>query len=181
MRILFTTTAMALMLAACGGSEEPATSASTPSAEVVTPTPLPEPGTPPAVEETPVVEEAAAEVDDTAELIAALPAPYNEADYKSGERVWKQCATCHRLDPADGHRTGPNLHGIFDRHSGAAEEFRYSKVLEEADFQWTPEEIDKWLASPKEYLEGNRMSFAGVRRPNDRRDVIAYMLIESNR
>lgn len=179
MRTLFTTTAMVLMLAACGGSEDPTPTAAPTPAPVETGTPQPEPT--PAAEASSEVDEASLEVDETDALIAALPAPYNEASYKAGERVWKQCATCHRLDPADGHRTGPNLHGIFNRHSGASEDFKYSKALQEADFQWTAEEIDKWLASPKEYLEGNRMSFAGVRRPNDRRDVIAYMLIESNR
>lgn len=198
MRNLFTTTALAIFLAACGGSgSEPTT---TPSSTAATP----EAVSTPEVEATPEVEttevavaeetdaepaevEAPTEVAEAegdaeiAALMAALPAPYNEADYKSGQRVFKQCATCHRLDPKDGHRVGPNLHGFFGREAGSLDDFKYSKALAEADFTWTPEQMEAWLAGPKKFLPGNRMSFAGVPRESQRHDVIAYLLIEANR
>lgn len=200
MRKLLTTTALAMFLAACGGSgsEPPAPSASSPPAEASSTPQVSAPIETTEVEtetvetaeaETPateapatVTETAAAEgEEDISVLMAALPAPYNAADYTSGQRVFKQCATCHRLDPKEGHRVGPNLHGLFGREAGSLDDFKYSKVLKEADFIWEPHELDAWLAGPKKYLPGNRMSFAGVPRESQRNDVIAYLLIETDR
>lgn len=183
MRTLLTTTAMAILLAACGGSgpEEPTAPTETPAP---TEAPASQPAAETETEASSVAEEPAeetAEVEDVSALLAELPAPYNTADYKGGERVFKQCATCHRLDPAEGHRVGPNLHGFFGREAGTLDDFKYSKALKEADFVWTPAEVDAWLSSPKKYLPGNRMSFAGVPRESQRNDVIAYLLIESNK
>ena len=114
-----------------------------------------------------------------AEQFAALPAPYNAADYARGRRTFKLCSSCHLLEEGAGHLVGPNLHGLFDRKVGEAEGFQYSKVLEEADFEWTPEQLDAWLADPRGFLKGNRMSFSGVRKPADRDAVIAYIMSEA--
>ncbi len=112
--------------------------------------------------------------------IATLPAPYNEASFATGQRLFKQCQTCHLVDKDAGNRVGPNLHNIFGRHVGELEGFAYSNALQEADFLWTTDELEQWLANPRSYLPGNRMSFAGFRRPDDRRDVIAYLLVATN-
>lgn len=197
MRNLFTTTALAIFLAGCGGSgSEPATPSSTEATPEVVSTPEAEPTPEAQSTDVAVAEEAEPDAPETeaptvtaqadgdaeiAALMAALPAPYSEADYKSGQRVFKQCATCHRLDPKDGHRVGPNLHGFFGREAGSLDDFKYSKALAEADFTWTPEQMEAWLAGPKKFLPGNRMSFAGVPRESQRHDVIAYLLIESSR
>lgn len=74
---------------------------------------------------------------------------------------------------------GPNLHGVFGRTVGTADGFQYSRALEAEDFVWTPERLEEWLANPGDYLPGNRMTFAGVRRPADRHAVIAYLMVES--
>lgn len=110
---------------------------------------------------------------------ADLPAPYASADYATGKRVFKQCSTCHTLDEGGPAVLGPNLHGVFGREAGAKEGFGYSKALQEADFVWTPEKLDEWLTNPRKFLPGNRMSFSGVRRPDDRTAVIAYIMAET--
>lgn len=157
---------VAVTLASCGGSE-PTTSS---PVESVAPTETP---SPPASAPVAVVDPAIqAQID-------ALPAPYNEASYRNGRRQYKTCQTCHLLDPEAGNRVGPNLHGLFERNTAALDDFNYSAALREADFAWTPERLDEWLANPRSFLPGNRMSFAGLRRPNDRRDVIAYLMIET--
>lgn len=114
-----------------------------------------------------------------AEQFAALPAPYNAADYAKGRRTFKLCSSCHLLGEGTGSLVGPNLYGLFGRKVGEGEGFEYSTALQEADFVWTPEQVDAWLASPRSFLKGNRMSFSGVRRPADRTAVIAYIMSET--
>ena len=103
----------------------------------------------------------------------------NEADYNRGRRQFATCRSCHLIEEGAPHRVGPNLHGIFGSAAGAKEDFRYSKALEEAGFEWTPEQLDAWLANPKEFLPGNRMTFPGIAKPDQRRDLIAYLLVET--
>jgi cytochrome c len=111
--------------------------------------------------------------------IAALPAPYNEADYEAGRRIFAQCRSCHTIDEGAGHRVGPNLHAVFGREVGAAEGFTYSQAVQDADFVWDAEHLDHWLANPQTFLPGNRMAFVGVRDAAQRRDVIAYLMAET--
>lgn len=168
------TTATAL-LTACGGSDAPAaapenntnnqstTAVSAP--ETATPTQAETPA--PVAESTPSPE------------FASLPAPYSDADFARGKRVFRQCSSCHMVSADGGNLVGPNLYGLFSRKAGEGEDFAYSTALQEADFQWTPEQLNQWLESPRNFLPGNRMSFAGVRKPADRDAVIAYLMIES--
>ena len=169
-QILLAASVLAI-LSACGGQDEPATPPAgttvTPPAPAPTPTPAPTP--PPAPTVDPVIEA----------TYATFPAPYNEASYSTGRRLYKQCQTCHILEEDGGNLVGPNLHGMFGRTAGSLEDYNYSKALREVDFLWTPELVDEWLANPRGFLPNNKMSFAGYRRPAQRRDVIAYLMLET--
>ena len=73
-------------------------------------------------------------------------------------------------------RTGPNLDNLFGRKAGTSESYtRYSKALQEADFVWTEQLLDEWLQKPNTFLPGNKMQFAGLRKEQDRRDLMAYL------
>ena len=74
---------------------------------------------------------------------------------------------------------GPNLHGVFGREAGSKEGFTYSQALQDANFTWDASHLDHWLANPQTALPGNRMAFAGVRDETQRRDVIAYLMVEA--
>ncbi len=142
-----------LCLAACG-SPEPSSGSQTPA------TPAP----------------------DTAAMqaaIAALPAPYNAASYEAGRRVFAQCRSCHVIQAGAPHRVGPNLHGVFGREIGTSEGFTYSQAVRDADFTWDADHLDHWLQNPQTFLPGNRMAFAGVRDETQRRDLIAYLMVEA--
>ena len=157
-----------VLLTACGGSEAPAND--TPAEEA-----------PPAkapAEAAPAAAPAEAAVDAVSPF-AALPAPYNTADYARGRRTWKLCQSCHITAEGGGNLVGPNLHGLFGREAGTLEGFAYSPALQEADFIWTPDKVDHWLENPRTFLPGNRMTFAGVRKPDDRLAVVAYLMSET--
>jgi cytochrome c len=111
--------------------------------------------------------------------VAALPAPYNQASYEAGRRVFAQCRSCHTIDADGGNRVGPNLHGVFGREAGSVEGFTYSQAVQNAHFTWDAAHLDHWLANPQTFLPGNRMAFAGVRDDTQRRDVIAYIMVEA--
>ncbi|MBX9746794.1 MAG: c-type cytochrome [Hyphomonadaceae bacterium] len=111
--------------------------------------------------------------------IAALPAPYNDATYEAGRRAFAQCRSCHTINAGGGHRAGPNLHGLIGREIGSAPDFSYSQAAQNANFTWTPEQLDRWLQEPRTFLPGNRMAFAGVRDAAQRRDLIAYLMVET--
>ncbi len=165
-----------LVLAACGSGdapepEAPPTGAATPASETPA-TPEPETGT-----SADTVDEAA--IPDLESPFAVLPAPYNTADYARGRRTFKLCQSCHLTAEGGGNLVGPNLHGLFGREVGTLEGFAYSPALQEADFVWTPDKVDHWLENPQTFLEGNRMTFAGVRKPEDREAVIAYLMVET--
>jgi len=178
--LLVTVATAGFVLAACG-SDTPDTAESDNSQvnQSVTPisqTPMPPTPTPEAPAETTPARTATAE---PSEEFAALPAPYKDADYRRGRRVFNSCGSCHLVEEGAGNRVGPNLSGLFGRQVGAVEDFNYSNAVQEADFIWTPELLDDWLTNPRSFLPGNRMNFAGVRRPEDRTALIAYLMVET--
>jgi cytochrome c len=154
-----------LTLAACG---EPAPETDTAAAPETANAGAPSPATGPAEPDTARSESAEA-------ALAALGEPYISANLANGERLWRRCQSCHTVNEGARHLVGPNLHGMFGQPAGGAEGFRYSAALEGADFTWTPQALDEWLANPRTFLPGNRMSFAGLRHESDRNDLIAWL------
>ncbi|MDY6924313.1 MAG: cytochrome c family protein [Pseudomonadota bacterium] len=112
-------------------------------------------------------------------LLAALPAPYSEADLDNGRRVFARCRACHTINEGGSNMTGPNLHGVFGRQAGGLAGYNYSSALRQADFLWDGERLDHWLENPRTFLKGTKMSFAGIPDATDRRDVIAFLKVET--
>ncbi|HYC03612.1 MAG TPA: cytochrome c family protein [Azospirillaceae bacterium] len=108
-------------------------------------------------------------------LMISGAAAAQEGDPAKGEKVYLRCKACHTVEAGGANKVGPNLHNLFGRKTAAAEGFKYSEALKNANFAWTPEQLDKWLAKPSEFLPGNRMAFAGIPKPEDRADLLAYL------
>jgi cytochrome c len=92
-----------------------------------------------------------------------------------GEKVFKKCKACHVVD-SDKNKTGPHLVNIMGRQAGSVEGFtKYSKAIKESGIVWDEATLDGFLEKPKAYLKGTRMAFAGLKKEEDRADVIAYL------
>jgi len=96
-------------------------------------------------------------------------------DAVKGQRVFNRCKACHNLTASTRTRLGPNLDNLFGKKAGVAENYKYSRALKEANFLWTEKELDQWLMKPRAFLPGNKMTFAGLRKEQDRKDLIAYL------
>ena len=114
-----------------------------------------------------------------AALLASLPAPYDQADLDNGRRVFARCRSCHTITPGGPNMAGPNLYGVFGRKAGAHEDYNYSDAVKTAGFVWDAEHLDQWLAKPRDFLPGTKMSFAGVKNEKDRVDLIAFLKVET--
>lgn len=95
-------------------------------------------------------------------------------DVENGKKVYKKCAACHSLEEGK-KKVGPTLYGVFGRTSGQLEGFKFSKALVAAEIVWDETTIDAYIADPKGYIPKNRMAFAGLKKEQDRADVIAYI------
>ena len=114
-----------------------------------------------------------------AALLAALPAPYHQADLENGRRVFARCRSCHTVTEGGPNMTGPNLYGVFGRPAGSQPKYSYSTAVKNAGFVWDAERLDHWLENPRTFLRGTKMSFPGIPDATDRRDVIAYLKVET--
>ncbi|MEO1613784.1 MAG: cytochrome c family protein [Pseudomonadota bacterium] len=111
-------------------------------------------------------EEEEEEVIDFAAIFAA-------ADASAGESVFKKCQACHVV--ADGeNKTGPHLWDIVNRPINAIEGFRYSGALP-GDQVWSPENLYRFLEAPKKWAPGTSMGFNGLRKSEDRANLIAWL------
>ena len=102
--------------------------------------------------------------------------PFAGANRERGEQQAQMCKACHSLDIGGPNMIGPALYGFFGREVGTRSGFGYSAVMRNANFVWTPEALNAWLAQPGRFLPGNRMTFAGVFQQDDRNNLIAYLL-----
>ena len=95
-------------------------------------------------------------------------------DPAKGKTTFARCAVCHSLD-AGVNKVGPSLHGIIGRHSGSIDGYSYSPAMKASNLTWDAATLDKYLASPKALVPGNKMAFPGLPKPEDRGNVIAYL------
>ena len=91
------------------------------------------------------------------------------------------CCAAHATlwKSAGRHKVGPNLHGMFGSNAGSKDGFRYSDVVKGSGIVWSAENLEEWLVKPKDFLPGNKMAFAGVRKESDRKALITYLKKET--
>ncbi len=96
-------------------------------------------------------------------------------DLVNGAKQFNKCKSCHTLVKGGKNLVGPNLHGLFGRKAGSVVGFKYSPAMKAVAYKWDDAKLDAYLADPRGTIKGNRMSFAGLKAPKDRTDLIAYL------
>ncbi|MFT5743691.1 MAG: cytochrome c [Paracoccaceae bacterium] len=99
---------------------------------------------------------------------------YAMADAAEGEGLWRNCRACHALE-AGQNGTGPYLYGVVGRAVDTAEGYSYSGALELVVDVWTPESLNQFLENPKGFAPGTAMGYNGMRKIEDRANLIAYL------
>lgn len=110
-------------------------------------------------------------------LSASVVGVASAQDAAAGEKVFAKCKACHVID-APTNRVGPSLHGVIGRTAGTVEGFKYSESMIQHGkdgLVWTNETIDQYLADPKGFVPKNKMAYPGLKKPEDRANVIAYI------
>jgi cytochrome c len=110
-------------------------------------------------------------------LAVLVSVPAMAADAANGEKVFKRCQACHVVN-AEQNRVGPYLKGVIGRKAAAVEGFKYSEAMAakgEEGLVWDDANLEKYLENPKEFIPKNKMAFPGLKKPEERADVIAYL------
>ncbi len=118
--------------------------------------------------------EAGAEADKPIEFYLA------SADAAKGQDVFKKCAACHNADKGGSNALGPNLWGILGEPVGKGHGFAFSDALAGKGGNWDWANLSEWLANPKKFAPGTKMTFAGLSKPEDRANIIAYLNAQSD-
>ena len=108
-------------------------------------------------------------------LLLGSQAALAEGDAAAGEKVFRKCKACHSLEAGE-NKIGPSLHGVFGRTAGTVEGFKYSDAMKESGIVWDESTLDAYLENPKKNVPGTRMAFPGLRKEEDRANVIAYLM-----
>jgi len=108
-------------------------------------------------------------------IVMTLPQLLAKADADAGKKVAKKCAACHTFDEGGKSGVGPNLWGAVGGKQAMVDGFSYSAAMKGLGGSWSFEDLDAFLTKPKAFLKGTKMTFAGVKKPADRANLLAYM------
>ncbi len=97
------------------------------------------------------------------------------ASAEAGEKAFRRCAACHTMEKGGPNKVGPNLYGVVGAGKGVHDGYTYSSALLDLGGEWTYENLDAFLKSPRAYAPGNKMTFNGLRKASDRANVILYL------
>lgn len=99
-------------------------------------------------------------------------------DAAKGAKVFKKCQACHTVEEGGPNRVGPNLYNIMDRGIAAKADYNYSAAMKKeaaSGAKWDEETLFKYLEKPQAMVPGTTMSFPGLKKEKDRKDLLAYL------
>lgn len=102
------------------------------------------------------------------------------ASVEQGARSFRKCQACHTAENGAGNRIGPNLYGVVGNNVAHRDDFAYSSAMSEHGGTWTFDALNEFLSGPAAAVPGTKMTFAGLRNPQERANVIAYLNQQSD-
>lgn len=112
------------------------------------------------------------------EALGAIAPLLASADVGAGENAFRKCSACHNDEPGGANKVGPNLWGIIMSPAGSVDGFSYSAAMQAYAAEgnvWDFEALNRFIAAPRDYIDGTSMGFAGISRESERADLIAYL------
>jgi cytochrome c2 len=113
-----------------------------------------------------------------AAVLMAAPAAAQEGNAEEGAEVFKKCRACHDVGPEAKNKVGPVLNDIIGRKAGTIDGFTYSEANKSAGGKglvWSEDVLFTYLENPLAFMPGTKMAFAGLKDPQDRKDIIAFL------
>ena len=114
------------------------------------------------------------------EMVESVSSLLASASLEKGEKTFNKCASCHNYKKGSKSKIGPNLWDLINRPKASVSGFAYSKALSEYGGKWTFEELNEFLYKPKEYINGTKMNFAGLKDVKDRANLILWLKQQSD-
>lgn len=97
------------------------------------------------------------------------------ADVSRGEKIFKKCASCHTAEKGEAAKVGPNLFGVVGRQRATFSGFAYSDAMKAKGGSWDRASVNQFITKPKDFISGTKMAFPGLKKPQDRADVILFL------
>lgn len=107
-------------------------------------------------------------IEEIAPLLASAPV-------EEGEALFKKCTACHTAEKGGPAKVGPNLWGVVGGPKAHSESFNYSKALAEKGGEWSYEDLNHFIANPKGFIPGTKMTYAGLKKAEERAALVAYL------
>tara|TARA_B100000579_G_scaffold49247_1_gene34329 strand:+ start:1410 stop:1970 length:561 start_codon:yes stop_codon:yes gene_type:complete len=112
--------------------------------------------------------------------IEPISSMLKNASYDKGEKIYKKCGTCHNYEKGSANKIGPQLWDLINRPKANVDGYAYSEALANFGGTWDFEELSLFLYKPKDYIEGTKMNFSGLKKAEDRADLILFLRNQSD-